>query len=315
VNAYDVDDLTKKMRAALAMPAGERSVRMSRMRRWLMAHDVQRWANDFVRALEQEAGAERRPTSAATLNEALGQLRSATMLAILLDYDGTLVPIASAPDLALPDPDLITLIGALARRPNTIVQMVSGRARDTLDAWFGTLPIGLWAEHGVWFRAAPTVEWESTLTVPCCDWMTEVRAIMEEFSATTPGAFVEEKNASIAWHYRQAPRGYGRVQARELRLVLSKAMADRPIEIMEGKRVLEVRSRGATKAAVVQRLLSRDTPPTAILALGDDRTDEELFAALPPSAVAVHVGSGASLAGHRLHDPAATRNFLKALLP
>jgi trehalose 6-phosphate synthase/phosphatase len=97
-------------------------------------------------------------------------------------------------------------------------------------------------------------------------------------------------------------------------LVLSKAMVDRPIEIMEGKRVLEVRSRGASKAAVVQRLLSRDTPPKAIQAFGDDRTDEELFAALPPSAVTVLVGSGASLARHRLHDPAATRNFLRALL-
>src|ERR1700687_6208880 len=113
----------------------------------------------------------------------------------------------------------------------------------------------------------------------------------------------------------EAPRGYRRVRARELRLVLSKALVDRPIEIMEGKRVLEVRSRGVSKAVVVQRLLSRDTPPTAILAFGDDRTDEELFAALPRSSVAVHVGSGASLASHRLHDPAATRAFLRALLP
>jgi trehalose 6-phosphate synthase/phosphatase len=315
VNAYDVGDLTAKMHVALAMASAERSARMSAMRRWLMAHDVNRWANDFVRALDQEAGTDRRPTAAATLNEALGHLRAANLLAILLDYDGTLVPIANTPDLALPDPDLITLIAALARRPNTIVQMVSGRARDTLDAWFGALPIGLWAEHGAWFRAAPAVEWESALTVPCCDWMPEVHAMMEEFSATTPGTFVEKKHTSIAWHYRQAARGYGRVQARELRLVLSKALVDRPIEIMEGKRVLEVRSRGASRAVVVQRLLSRATPPTAILAFGDDRTDEELFAALPPSAVAVHVGSGASLARHRLHDPAATRNFLEALLP
>src|SRR5262249_35813317 len=247
VNAYDVGDLTAKMQIALAMPPAERSARMSAMRRWLMAHDVHRWANEFVRALEQEAGADRRPTPTTTLNEVLGQLRAASLLAILLDYDGTLVPIANTPDLALPGPDLIGLIAALAGRPNTIVQMVSGRGRDTLDAWFGALPIGLWAEHGVWFRAAPGVEWVSDLPVPC-DWMLEVRVIMEEFSAATPGAFVEEKRASIAWHYRQAARGYGRVKARELRLVLSKAMVDRPIEIIEGKRVLEVRSRGASKA-------------------------------------------------------------------
>jgi trehalose 6-phosphate synthase/phosphatase len=314
VNAYDVGDLTAKMQVALAMAPAERSARMSAMRRWLMAHDVHRWANDFVRALEQETGTDQRPTAAA-LDETLGHLRAASVLAILLDYDGTLVPIANTPNQALPDSDLISLLGALGRRPNTIVQMVSGRARDTLDTWFGALPIGLWAEHGVWFREGNADEWESTLTVPCCDWMPEVHAIMEEFSAATPGAFVEEKQASITWHYRQAARRYGRVQARELRLVLSKAMVDRPIEIMEGKRVLEVRARGASKAAVVQRLLSRDTPPAAILAVGDDRTDEELFAALPPSAVAVHVGSGASLAGLRLHDPVATRKFLRALLP
>jgi trehalose 6-phosphate synthase/phosphatase len=315
VNPYDVADLTAKMRAALTMAPAEQSARMSGMRRWLMTHDVHRWANDFVRVLQRDGGAEGRPTPAAALNEALGRLRAATTLAVLLDYDGTLVPIASTPDRAAPDPDLITLIAALAARPSTIVQMVSGRPRKTLEAWFGALQVGLWAEHGVWFRACPDTAWESVVTVPCCDWMPEVRAIMSEFSAITPGAFVEEKTSSIAWHYREAARGFGRMQARELRLVLSKAMVDRPIDIIEGKKIIEVLPRGASKAAVVQRLLSRDAPPTLILALGDDRTDEELFAALPPVSVAVHVGPGASLASHRLHDPAATRAFLKALIP
>jgi trehalose 6-phosphate synthase/phosphatase len=315
VNAYDVADLTAKMRVALAMAPAERSARMTGMRRWLMAHDVHRWANDFVQALEREGGAERRPTPAAALNEVLAQLRAATRLAILLDYDGTLVPLASTPDLARPDRDLLALIAALAGRPNTIVQMVSGRPRDTLETWFGGLPVDLWAEHGIWFRAAGASAWESVLNVPCCDWMPQVRAIMSEFSAITPGAFVEEKTSAIAWHYRQAARGFGRMQARELRLVLSRAMVDRPIDIIEGKRIIEVLPRGASKAAVVQRLLSLDAPPTLILALGDDRTDEELFAALPPASVAVHVGPGASLAGHRLNDPVATRAFLKSLIP
>jgi trehalose 6-phosphate synthase/phosphatase len=315
VNPYDVADLTAKMRVALAMAPAERSARMSGMRRWLMAHDVHRWAGDFVQALEREGAAQRRPTPAAALNEMLGALRAATRLAILLDYDGTLVPIASTPDLARPDPDLLSLIAALAGRSNTIVQMVSGRPRGTLETWFGGLPVDLWAEHGVWFRAAGASAWESVLNVPCCDWMPQVRSIMSQFSAVTPGAFVEEKTSSIAWHYRQAARGFGRMQARELRLVLSRAMVDRPIDIIEGKRIIEVLPRGASKAAVVQRLLSRDAPPTLILALGDDRTDEELFAALPPASVAIHVGPGASLAGHRLHDSVATRAFLKSLIP
>jgi trehalose 6-phosphate synthase/phosphatase len=50
------------------------------------------------------------------------------------------------------------------------------------------------------------------------------------------------------------------------------------------------------------------------VAFGDDRTDEEMFAALPRNAVGIHVGPGASLARYRLRHPAAVRAFLTALL-
>jgi trehalose 6-phosphate synthase/phosphatase len=137
---------------------------------------------------------------------------------------------------------------------------------------------------------------------------------MEEFAAATPGAVVEVKASSIAWHYRLAGRAFGRAQARELRVALSRSLVDSEAEVIEGKRVLEVRPRGATKAAVVQHLLSRDPPPADIVAFGDDRTDEEMFAALPRDAVGIHVGAGASLAKRRLRHPAAVRAFLTSLL-
>jgi trehalose 6-phosphate synthase/phosphatase len=50
-----------------------------------------------------------------------------------------------------------------------------------------------------------------------------------------------------------------------------------------------------------------------IVAFGDDRTDEEMFAALPRSAVSIHVGPGASLATHRLRGPEAVRSLLSQL--
>ena len=247
------------------------------------------------------------------LQETVARLREAVPLAIMLDYDGTLVPIARTPDEASPDAELMLLIEALSRRPDTIVLMVSGRARDTLESWFGQIPIELWAEHGVWHRPAGG-EWQTTLGVPCCDWLEQTRALMEDFAAATPGAVVEAKASSVAWHYRLAGRGFGRAQARELRLALSRSLLDSGAEVIEGKRVLEVRPRGATKGAVVQHLLSRRPAPAGIVAFGDDRTDEEMFAALPRSAVGIHVGPGASLANHRLRHPTAVRAFLKALL-
>jgi trehalose 6-phosphate synthase/phosphatase len=249
-----------------------------------------------------------------TLRETVARLRGISPLAILLDYDGTLVPIARTPDEATPDAALMQLIAALVKRPKTMVLLVSGRARDTLEAWFGELPIELWAEHGVWHKPIGAAAWHSALTVPCCDWLDDVRAMMDEFAAATPGAVVEVKSSSVAWHYRLAGRGFGRAQARELRLALSRRLVDCPAEVIEGKRVLEVRPRGATKGAVVQHLLARQPAPAGIVAFGDDRTDEEMFAALPMNAVGIHVGPGASLARYRLRHPAAVRTFLTALL-
>ena len=314
VNAYDVRDLTTKITEALALAPEERATRMRAMRRQVMSHDVHRWANDFIHALESEPEPRRRPTPEAALKDALARMRAASTLAILLDYDGTLAPIAPTPDQAMPDSPLLSLISALGHRPNTTVEILSGRTRDQVEAWFGALPVALSAEDGIWFRAAPNAAWEGSIDPSGLGWLSEARSILEEFTSTTPGAFIEEKTASIAWHYRRAARGFGQMQARELRVRLSQAMAGRPVDVVEGKKVLEVRPRGVSKAAVVQRLLSQEPSPALIAAFGDDRTDEELFAALPPTAITLHIGPGASLAAQRLRDPAAARAFLASLL-
>jgi trehalose 6-phosphate synthase/phosphatase len=313
VNAYDVAGLTAAMRTALAMLPAERQERMRAMRRRVMTYDVHRWVDHFISVLSEPPPAERRTMPEVTMRETVARLRQASPLAMLLDYDGTLVPIARTPDEASPDPELMQLVEALSRRPNTMVLMVSGRARDTLDRWFGHIPIELWAEHGVWHRPIGGT-WTTTLEVACCDWLEPARTVMQEFAAATPGAVVEAKSSSVAWHYRLAARGFGRAQARELRLALSRRLVDSGAEVIEGKRVIEVRPRGATKGAVVQHLLSRSPAPAGIVAFGDDRTDEEMFAALPRTAVGIHVGPGASLAKHRLRHPAAVRAFLTQLL-
>jgi len=313
VNAYDTDSIAEAMRRALAMPAAERRRRMHALHMRVKTYDVHRWAQHFIETLASDPPVDRRATSAAAVRETLASIRSASPIAILLDYDGTLVPIADTPDAAQPDGDLLQLIDNLAERPNTSVLMVSGRSRDTLDGWFGALPIELWAEHGVWYKPPRSAVWAATVDEVGGEWLTIARVRMQAFAARTPGAFVEVKTSSVAWHYRRTARGFGRAQARDLRLALSIALADHPADIIEGKRVLEVRPRGATKATVVQHLLSRRPPPALLVAFGDDRTDEEMFAALPSNGIAVHVGPGASLATHRLRHPAAVRAFLAAI--
>ena len=234
-------------------------------------------------------------------------------LRLLLDYDGTLVPFARSPGLAAPDAELRTLLQALGSQPDIEVDIVSGRPRDTLEAWLGDLPVSLWAEHGFWWRPQGAEAWKATAHLDP-EWMARILPILTQFTATTPGAFVETKSASVAWHYRRANREFGARQAHELRMLLGDALSNQPFEVLEGKKVVEVRLRGVSKGAVGQHLNEAGTGDAMVVAFGDDRTDEDLFRSLPGDAVTVAVGGGAANARYSVPDYRGVRDALAQLL-
>ncbi len=77
--------------------------------------------------------------------------------------------------------------------------------------------------------------------------------------------------------------------------------------------MLEVRQRGINKGVVVPELLLAH-PQSAFVAIGDDRTDEDLFAASPPEGVTIHVGTGQSGSGFALIDVEAVHEWLRRFL-
>ena len=223
------------------------------------------------------------------------------------------MPFARSPGLAGPDGELLALLRELAARPGLEIDIVSGRPRDTLEAWLGELPVSLWAEHGYWWRPQGHDAWKAAAHLDPA-WMARLTPILEQFSRTTPGSFVETKTASVAWHYRRAGRDFGPRQAHELRMLLGDALSNQPFEVLEGKKVVEVRLRGVSKAAVGRHVSEPGDTPTAIVAFGDDRTDEDLFRALPASAITVAVGQSRSSAAHSVADHMAVRAALRYLL-
>jgi trehalose 6-phosphate synthase/phosphatase len=254
------------------------------------------------------------PTTARRDAPPLDVWRRAPELALLLDYDGTLVPFAPRPELAAPDEPLLALLGALAERPRTEVHLVSGRDRPTLERWFGHLRLGLHAEHGFWSRPAPDAPWRSLPDVPD-DWKPRVRPLLERRARDLPGALVEEKSVSLGWHYRAAhDRAAALAAAGDLAARLRAELAGGPLELLEGDCVLEVRVRGVHKGRAVAALVASWPPGSkTAVAIGDDRTDEDMFAALPPGAFAVRVGDGPSSAALRLASPRHVRETLEAL--
>ena len=242
----------------------------------------------------------------------LKQRRDQGRLRLLLDYDGTLVPIAATPELAVPDDELVALLSRLADARDLDVALVSGRPRATLEWWFGGLPVALWADHGYWYRARPGAAWRPALP-ESHGWMDALRPILDRFIADTPGARLEPKAASIAWHYRNADPVLGPRQAEALTRVLHEIEAREPVHVLLGKMVVEVRRAGITKALVAELLIREGLAPGGIVAIGDDRTDEELFAALPVGAVTIAVGPDIGRATYRLRDPADVRQLLSGL--
>jgi trehalose 6-phosphate synthase/phosphatase len=316
VNPYDIDGVADSLRRALAMSAAERRARMRGLRRRVSGHDVHTWARTFLAQLEaacplEAAGAARPPGP--SLGMAIAGART-TSMRLLLDYDGTLVPFARSPELAVPDEELLMLLHELSATPGIEVDIVSGRPRGTLERWFGHLSIGLWAEHGFWRRRGAQRQWEPAAAVGV-DWMDRIRPIIDQFVSATPGSHLETKSASLAWHYRGAARQFGARQAHELRMLLGHLLSNQPLEVVEGRKVIEVRLRGASKSMVAERVRAETPPGTAILAIGDDRIDEELFRALPPWSLTVAVDRRHTIAKHKLDDYKAVRRELLRLVP
>jgi trehalose 6-phosphate synthase/phosphatase len=315
VNPYDTEGMAQAFARALEMPEAEQRTRMATLRQRVFSYDVHWWASTFLQEQERfSRQVDHRPIKYSSNEEialALQTLQDAPELLLLLDYDGTLVPIADTPDLARPDAELFDLLFRLSRRPRTHVHIVSGRGRDVLDAWLGMLPIGLHAEHGFWSRRGGT-SWESLAQVPDT-WRIRALEILQDFAARTPGSLVEQKQSSLAWHFRMADQEYGAFQANELRVHLTSLLSNAPVEVLAGDKVIELRPFGANKGHVASALLRDASPELISAAFGDDKTDEDLFAALPVSGLSFHVGPAPSRARVRLRAVSDVRAMLRQL--
>ena len=218
----------------------------------------------------------------------------------------------SDPDAAVPDGELMTLLGSLAAHDRIRPHIVSGRKREHLHTWFGDLDVGLHAEHGLWSRPTRGDEW-TRLVETGTEWRDDVRTIFEQFQTRTPRSSIEEKSASLAWHYRRCDPEFGSLQAKELRLHLAEVLSNMPLEVLQGNKVIEVRLHGVNKGAAALRILEHQTDGAVPVVLGDDRTDEDMFLVMPEDAITMVVGTRSSRARYRLRNPASVRQFLNVL--
>ncbi|HUA37979.1 MAG TPA: bifunctional alpha,alpha-trehalose-phosphate synthase (UDP-forming)/trehalose-phosphatase [Candidatus Sulfopaludibacter sp.] len=314
INPFHLEDFAQALEQALTMPAAEQIRRNKLLAERLRRYDVNRWAEDFIQAMlsTQTTDAARRARGLTGKAQAalLQQYGTAAHRALLLDYDGTLVPFAEEPALARPDEELLNLLATLGSDPANEIVIVSGRSRRDLEEWFGQLPVALVAEHGVWLRRR-NADWRM-LKALTTDWKDRVRPILQLYVDRLPGALLEEKEFSLAWHYRHADLEQATLRAKELLDDLAGYTRNIDVQVLEGNKVIEIRNTGVNKGTAAMEWLTGHTPEF-ILSIGDDWTDEDLFRALPPTAWSVRVGLATTAARYYLSNHTVVRRVLREL--
>jgi trehalose 6-phosphate phosphatase len=195
--------------------------------------------------------------------------------ALLLDFDGTLVDIAPTPDAVHVPDSLREALARLLALTNGALALVSGRTIKDLDAKFAPLVLPIVGGHGAEIRVR---EGEIVRAVrPLPDALRRRLACAADFDR---GILIEDKGYSLALHYRNAPGAEERLRT-YVRDTCA-ALADEPLQVLPGKALFEVKRPGVSKGDGVRALLTH--APFAgrkPVFIGDDITDETVFAILP----------------------------------
>lgn len=316
VNPNNSIEICKAMVTALNMNRAEQNSRMKQMRELVSRYNVHHWVEIFMKRLAEVSRKREQRTARQiglfTRNYIRNRYIKAKKRLILLDYDGTLVKFY--PDIlaAFPDTPLLELLDELcADKKNTVV-IISGRQHTTLEEWLGNHPLTLIAEHGMWEKKQG-LGWEETVHVPG-EWQEELLPLLQSYTGRTHGSFIEKKSHSLAWHYRNAEKDLGEYHANELISHLRYFVADMPLNILTGNKVIEIKSTEVNKGKAIEKFLA-DPAYDFILAIGDDVTDEDMFKTIGEKGITIKVGGNNSSAGFCLksiEDAKALLDFLPA---
>jgi trehalose 6-phosphate synthase/phosphatase len=303
VNPNHCAEIATAIGKALSIPVEDQSRALHVMQGRLQRSTVFRWANEFVRTLampgEHQKRKETRSFSNTARRRVHDEYRKSRRRLLLLDYDGTLVTFVTDFATARPGRKVLSLIHDLTEDKSNDVVIVSGRDRKTLQEWFKGFRIHLVAEHGFFSKKAGG-EWRTLKIIPT-DWKEHLMPMLQRFADRLPGAKVEEKDFSLVWHYRAADSEQGEPFAHELVDNLNALTGNVDVQVMRANKAIEIRVSGVNKGTIASELLD-EGEYDFVLAIGDDTTDEDLFAALPKAAHSIKVGNGLSTARYHCRD-------------
>jgi trehalose 6-phosphate synthase/phosphatase len=312
INPNNFEQISDAIYQAINMPREEQISRNSILQKRLERYNVEKWASDFMKSLtlqkEKDTTYVSRRLSVDLTNTIMKAYKDANRRLLFIDYDGTLAGFHNDPQKAAPDAAMYELLDKIAALENTDMYIISGRDKESFEKWFLPKKYNMIVEHGVWL--SENGQEFTKLENVKKDWIEKILPVLESFVDRTPGSFVEEKNYSLAWHYRNTDPDFGQKRASELGTVLRSLIANDDLSVLNGNKVMEVKSSNVNKGRAAMRIYTANSYDF-VFAIGDDWTDEFMFQELPESAVTVKVGRQKTQAKYYLDSIKNVRDLLQ----
>lgn len=321
---------------------------------WILKNSMQRWALTFLNDLKKaqknpklmqymkhgmgdkmKLVALRKNFSKLDLESLMITYKRANYRAMFFDNEGTLVENMKSDSrnllTCMPKAKLLDCLSDLAKDPQNVIFIVTGREKRVLESAYNIPHLGLAAEFGAFVRWSHDMDWESRGVFNEL-WKESAKHIIVSYVTRTEGAYLEEKECSVVFQYKNCDTEYGSWQAKELVSQLDVLLTPYidECEVIEGIGYVEVKPRMVNKGYTVEYLMQQCFEAGIIfdfvLVVGDDSSDEEMFKAIKELAVTKHssistsarcfsctLGRKPTQADYYLNDSAEILQYLEAL--
>ncbi|MES3037657.1 MAG: bifunctional alpha,alpha-trehalose-phosphate synthase (UDP-forming)/trehalose-phosphatase [Bdellovibrionota bacterium] len=319
INPWDVDSTADAIKVAFDRSPEERTEVHKSLFSTLSRYSASEWGKSFLKDLNSVKA--QIPTIPITdLNYRswpadISKNLDGPTVHLILDYDGTLTPIKGKPEEVHLDAATRYILERICERPDVQVCIVSGRMRSYLWKEFEGIPVQIAAEHGAFYRKSESDQWTNLMSSDLKTWYRVAERVMSDYAERVPHAFIEKKEAAVTWHYRMSPPGFADYQGKKLAEELEVGLANLPVNILLGSKVVEARANECNKGDFFRWYSKRYmNPGDRVLCFGDDRTDEDIFKACQSRGVTMKVGPGPTMAQYRLPSQGSVNEFLLQFL-
>uniref|UniRef100_A0A7N0TYI9 alpha,alpha-trehalose-phosphate synthase (UDP-forming) n=1 Tax=Kalanchoe fedtschenkoi TaxID=63787 RepID=A0A7N0TYI9_KALFE len=346
VNPWNAEATGEAMHEAISLSDDEKHLRHEKHYRFISSHDVSYWSKSFLQDMERTCFEHFRRRCwgiglgfgfrvvaldpnfrKLSVDAIVAAYTRSKSRAIMLDYDGTVMPQLSIDKT--PSHEVISILNTLCQDRKNTVFIVSGRERESLSNWFYPCQkLGIAAEHGYLLRWPQHQDWETFGQSLDFGWKHIAEPVMKLYTESTDGSCIETKESALVWQYRDADPGFGYQQAKEMLDHLESVLANEPVSVKSGQFIVEVKPQGVSKGLVAEKIFTsmdaKSERADFVLCIGDDRSDEDMFESInnamalgllsaSTSVFACTVGQKPSKAKYYLDDTSEVISMLDSL--